>query len=77
MGVNGLSKLNVQINFLYNLHYERFAMKKHKDILRMQFNMLLKTKEYNENNLPNPNTRRASGEIVTNPSTGVRYRVVG
>ena len=52
-------------------------MKKHRDVLRMQLDMLVKTKQYNEAHESNPNTRLASGEIVVNPSTGVRYKVVG
>ena len=50
--------------------------KKHRDILQMQFDMLLKTKRYNEQHTALP-TRRASGEVVTDPKTGLKYKVVG
>ena len=43
----------------------------------MQLDMLLKTKQYNEDNPTNPNTRQASGLLVTNPKTGIQYKVVG
>ena len=73
MGVNGLSKLNVQINFLYNLHYERLHMaKRHRDVLRMQLDMLVKCKAYNEEHSTNPNTRQASGLLVTDPMGAAR-----
>ena len=51
--------------------------KKYRDVLGMQLEMLVKCKTYNEQHEHNPNTRRASGEVVTNPKTGTRYRVVG
>ena len=51
--------------------------KKHRDILNMQFDMLLKTKQYNELNPTNPNTRKASKEVCVNPRTGQKYIVVG
>mgnify|MGYP001177090423 CR=1 FL=1 len=49
---------------------------KYRDILGMQFDMLLKTKKYNEQHQALP-TRRASGEVVTDPKTGLKYKVVG
>ena len=52
-------------------------MKKHRDVLQMQLNMLVKTKQYCEAHEKNPNTRRATLEEVVNPSTGVKYRVIG
>ena len=51
--------------------------KKYRDVLSMQFNMLLEAKQYNEQHNTNPNTRRASGETVVCPKTGTRYKVVG
>ena len=51
--------------------------KKYRDVLSMQFNMLLEAKQYNEQHNTNPNTRRASGEVVVCPKTGTRYKVVG
>ena len=51
--------------------------KKYRDVLSMQFNMLLEAKQYNESHSTNPNTRRASGETVVNPKTNIKYRVVG
>ena len=50
--------------------------KKHRDVLQMQLDMLVKTKRYNELNPVAP-TRRASGEVVTDPKTGKTYKVVG
>ena len=50
--------------------------KKHRDVLQMQLDMLVKTKRYNELNPVAP-TRRASGEVVTDPKTGKSYKVVG
>ena len=50
--------------------------KKYRDIVGMQLDMLVKTKRYNELNPVAP-TRRASGEVVTDPETGKSYRVVG
>ena len=50
--------------------------KKHRDVLQMQLDMLVKTKRYNELNPSRP-TRRASGEVVTDPKTGLKYKVVG
>ena len=44
--------------------------KKHRDILNMQFDMLLKTKQYNELNPTNPNPRKASKEVGVDPRTG-------
>ena len=51
--------------------------KKHRDILDMQLRMLVKTKQYCEAHERNPNTRQASGLQVTDPRTGIKYRVVG
>ena len=51
--------------------------KKHRDVLQMQLDMLVKTKLYNEAHSTNPNTRQASGLLVTNPKTGIQYKVVG
>ena len=50
--------------------------RKYRDIVGMQLDMLVKTKRYNELNPVAP-TRRASGEVVTDPRTGVKYKVVG
>ena len=50
--------------------------RKYRDIVGMQLDMLVKTKRYNELNESVP-TRRASGEVVTDPKTGKSYRVVG
>ena len=49
---------------------------KYRDILGMQLDMLVKTKRFNEQHTALP-TRRASGEIVTDPRTGLKYKVVG
>ena len=49
---------------------------KYRDIIGMQLDMLVKTKRYNELNPVAP-TRRASGEVVTDPRTGVKYKIVG
>ena len=50
--------------------------KKYRDIVQMQLDMLVRTKRYNELN-PSAPTRKASGEVVTDPKTGKSYRVVG
>ena len=50
--------------------------KPYRDILGMQLDMLVKTKRFNEQNAT-PFTRRASGEVVTDPKTGKSYKVVG
>ena len=50
--------------------------KKYRDIVQMQLDMLVRTKRYNELNPVAP-TRKASGEVVTDPKTGKTYRVVG
>ena len=50
--------------------------RKYRDIVGMQLDMLVKTKRYNELNPVAP-TRKASGEVVTDPRTGVKYKVVG
>jgi len=52
-------------------------MKKYRPILDMQLSMLDKARKYNEEHERNPNTRLASGEIVTCPVTKVKYKVVG
>ena len=63
------------LQWLINAKQKEHMAKKHRDILQMQLDMLLKTKRYNEtHDLP---TRRASGEVVTNPKTGLKYKVVG
>ena len=49
---------------------------KYRDIIGMQLDMLVKTKRFNEQHTALP-TRRASGEIVTDPKTGLKYKVVG
>ena len=49
---------------------------KYRDIIGMQLDMLVKTKRYNELN-PSLPTRKASGEVTTDPKTGIKYRVVG
>ena len=51
--------------------------KPYRDILKMQFDMLLKTKQYNELNPTNPNTRKASKEVCVDPRTGKKFIVVG
>ena len=50
--------------------------KPYRDILGMQLGMLVKSKKYNELNTSAP-TRRASGETVVDPRTGVKYKIVG
>ena len=50
--------------------------KPYRDILGMQLGMLVKSKKYNELNTSAP-TRRASGEVVTDPKSGKTYKVVG
>ena len=50
--------------------------RKYRDIVGMQLDMLVKTKRFNELN-PSVPTRKASGEVVTDPRTGVKYKVVG
>ena len=49
---------------------------KYRDIIGMQLDMLVKSKRYNELNPSRP-TRKASGEIVTDPNTGLKFKVVG
>ena len=49
---------------------------KYRDIIGMQLDMLVKSKRYNELNPSRP-TRKASGEIVTDPKTGLKFKVVG
>ena len=50
--------------------------KKYRDVLSMQLNMLERVLD--ESNINNkPMKRRASGEVVTDPRTGVKYKVVG
>ena len=51
--------------------------KPYRDILKMQFDMLLKTKRYNEANPTNPNTRKASKEVCVDPRSGKTFIVVG
>ena len=72
---------NVQIN-LHNVLFPRtlthnYTMKKHRDVLQMQLNMLVKARQYCAEHDRNPNTRQASGLQVTDPRTGIKYRVVG
>ena len=50
--------------------------RKYRDIVGMQLDMLVKTKRFNELN-PTPLTRRASGELCTDPKSGKTYKVVG
>ena len=51
-------------------------MKKHRDVLQMQLDMLVKTKRFNELNPSRP-LRRSSGEVCTDPKSGKTYKVVG
>ena len=51
-------------------------MKKHRDVLQMQLDMLVRTKRFNELNPSRP-LRRSSGEVCTDPKSGKTYRVVG
>ena len=50
--------------------------KKYRNILNMQFDMLLKTKRYNEEHSELPK-RKASGALTTDPKSGKTYRIVG
>ena len=50
--------------------------KKYRNILNMQFDMLLKTKRYNEEHSELPK-RKASGALTTDPKSGKTYKVVG
>ena len=50
--------------------------KKYRDVLGMQLGMLERVLD--ESNIDNkPMKRRASGELVTDPRTGLKYKVVG
>ena len=50
--------------------------KKYRDVLSMQLGMLERVLD--ESNIDNkPMKRRASGELVTDPRTGTKYKVVG
>ena len=49
---------------------------KYRDILQYQLDMLVKAKRFNELNPSRP-VRRATGEIVTDPKTGLKFKVVG
>ena len=49
---------------------------KYRDIIGMQLDMLVKAKRFNELNPSRP-VRKASGEIVTDPKTGLKFKVVG
>ena len=51
-------------------------MKKHRDVLQMQLDMLVRTKRFNELNPSRP-LRRSSGEVCTDPKSGKTYKVVG
>ena len=51
-------------------------MKKYRDVLQMQLDMLVRTKRFNELNPSRP-VRKSSGAVVTDPKTGKTYNVVG
>ena len=51
-------------------------MKKYRDVLQMQLDMLVRTKRFNELNPSRP-VRKSSGAVVTDPKTGKTYKVVG
>ena len=50
--------------------------KKYRDVLSMQFSMLERVLD-EEHHMNKKTYRRASGEVVVNPRTGVKYKVVG
>ena len=50
--------------------------KRYRDVLSMQLSMLERVLDETNGCLKQPK-RRASGEVVTNPRTGVKYKVVG
>ena len=50
--------------------------KKYRDVLGMQLSMLERVLD-EEHHMNQPMKRRASGAVVTNPKTGVKYKVVG
>ena len=50
--------------------------KKYRDVLGMQLGMLERVLD-ETNHANQPMKRRASGEVVVNPRTGVKYKVVG
>ena len=53
-----------------------YMAKKYRDVLGMQLSMLERVlDESNHNN--QPMKRRASGAVVTDPKTGLKYKVVG
>ena len=50
--------------------------KKYRDVLGMQLGMLERVLD-EEHHANQPMKRRASGELVTDPKTGLKYKVVG
>ena len=50
--------------------------KRYRDVLGMQLSMLERVLD-EEHHMNKKTYRRASGEVVTNPRTGVKYKVVG
>ena len=50
--------------------------KKYRDVLSMQLGMLERVLD-EEHHMNKKTYRRASGELVINPKTGVKYKVVG
>ena len=50
--------------------------KKYRDVLGMQLGMLERVLD-ESNHANQPMTRKASGKVVTDPRTGLKYKVVG
>ena len=50
--------------------------KRYRDVLGMQLSMLERVLD-EEHHTNQPMKRRASGELVTDPRTGTKYKVVG
>ena len=50
--------------------------KKYRDVLGMQLGMLERVLD-EEHHMNKKTYRRASGEVVTDPRTGTKYKVVG
>ena len=50
--------------------------KKYRDVLSMQLSMLERVLD-EEHHLNARAKRRASGEVITDPRTGLKYKVVG
>ena len=50
--------------------------KRYRDVLGMQLSMLERVLD-ETNHANQPMKRRASGELVTDPRTGTKYKVVG